>query len=137
MDIFLFFGIVIALYFLLTDRIQEIKRGTPIMGLNNATLVVVLKEHETGNDIYYVSQICNPDNALSYETSFLDVIFVSETFYCRKKAIERAKELEEVEQTSRGILIYDGFCSYTLGSIIDLLSKRHMYKGNHNVHAIH
>lgn len=104
------------------------------MGLNNATVVVALK-CEQGNEEFYVNQIPNPDSSLSYEQSFLDTISTSEKFNCRKDAIERAKELESCLNTSRGILVYDGFCTYTLNGILEKLGTRKL--GKRNVYALH
>ena len=97
------------------------------MGINNATVIVVLKEHDSGNENYFVKQIHNPDNVLSTSKYFHEFIYYSDVFVNRHRAVEHAKELEYTEYTSRGILIYDALSSHTLAEAMMKIDKKTGY----------
>lgn len=106
-------------WFLEVNRKKDFK-----MGLNNATVIIVMQEFDKTGEVYYVNQIHNPDSTLASPNYFADTIFTSETYSDRKKAVERALELEEFETTSRGILIYDALSSYTYGEILNKMDSK-------------
>lgn len=87
------------------------------MGLNNATVVVVLK-NSNYDESFYVKQIVNLDSTLGNEKSFTDFLITSEMYTSKKDALLYAKEIEGQHTTEHGVLIYDGLDRFSLGEAI-------------------
>lgn len=94
---------------------QNATGGMGLMALNKATVIVVMQDIDYSQEIYYVKQIFNPESSLANYKYFAEFIFYSDVYESREKAVSRAKELERLERTDRGILVYDGFSSFTFG----------------------
>lgn len=111
-----FLGILAII--MITLKTLEVDKRRIFMGLNNATLVIVMQEFDKSSEIYYINQVYNPDTILKHSNYFIDNIMTSETFTNRKKAMERAREIEEYNPSTSGILVYDALSKYTYGEIL-------------------
>lgn len=87
------------------------------MGMNHATLIIVLKNDDKTTS-YYMLQVFNPDACLASHKYFYDILMAAEVFNTKNAAITAARAEEVKNYTGRGILIYDSCADKTYEQIV-------------------